>query len=84
MLLANCFIAPKAASISRFEIENDQNLVVGPTADIKIPVLASSHLFLLKIEKEGYITVYQPFDVALNADMEYEFTMKILTAGDPA
>ncbi len=58
--------------------------VVGPTADIKIPVLSSSHLFLLKIEKEGYITVYQPFDVTLNADMEYEFTVTILAAGDPA
>ena len=58
--------------------------VVGPTADIKIPILASSPPFLLKVEKEGYITVYQPFDVTINADMQYEFTVTILASGDPA
>jgi len=58
--------------------------VVGPTADIKIPILASSPPFLLKVEKEGYITVYQPFDVTINADMQYEFTVTILAAGDTA
>ena len=58
--------------------------MVGPTADIKIPIPASSPPFLLKVEKEGYITVYQPFDVTINADMQYEFTVTILAAGDTA
>lgn len=58
--------------------------VVGPTADVKIPIQASSPLFLLKVEKEGYSTVYQPFDVTLSEDMEYEFTVTLMPSGDPA
>jgi len=59
-------------------------VMVGPTADIKIPIPANSPPFLLTVEKEGYITVYQPFDVTLNADMQYEFIVTMLVAGDPA
>ena len=61
-----------------------KQFVVGPTADVKIPIQASSPLFLLKVEKEGYSTVYQPFDVTLSEDMEYEFTVTLIPSGDPA
>ena len=35
-------------------------------------------------EKDGYLTVYQPFDVTLNADMQYEWTVTLLAAGEAA
>ncbi len=64
--------------------DNPTPFVVGPTADIKVPIQASSSPFLLKVEKDGYLTVYQPFDVTLNADMQYEWTVTLLAAGEAA
>ena len=63
--------------------DNPTPFVVGPTADIKVPIQASSP-FMLKVEKDGYLTVYQPFDVTLNADMQYEWTVTLLAAGEAA
>ena len=56
----------------------------GPTFDIKIPVEASSSPFLLTVEKEGYLSVNQPFSVALSEDMQYEFSAVLLPTEDMA
>lgn len=57
-------------------------ITFGPTFDIKIPIQASSLPFLLTVEKEGYLTVNQPFSVSLSEDMQYEFAAVLLPAED--
>lgn len=59
-------------------------LVIGPTADVKIPLEAAWSPFVLSVQKPGYATVHQPFVVSLSETMQYEFTVTLQEVGDVA
>jgi hypothetical protein len=57
------------------------SFVIGPTAEMRLPLQMRSPSFLVTVEKEGYRTVYQPFNVILSGDMDYQLTVILFPAG---
>jgi hypothetical protein len=72
----------KEATIAISHSDGGNPLIVGPTADIEIPIPARWSPFMVTISRPGYKTVLQPFEVSLSEDMQYELTVTLKWIGE--
>jgi len=72
----------KEATIAISHSDGDSPLVVGPTADIEIPIPARWSPFMVTVSRPGYKTILQPFEVSLSKDMQYELTVTLNWVGE--
>lgn len=72
----------KEATIAISRAGGTNPLIVGPTADIEIPIPANWSPFVVTVTRPGYKTVLQPFEVSLSEDMQYELTVTMKRIGE--
>lgn len=62
------------------------SFIFGPATHIEIPIqlLPTAPHFLVTVEKDGYLTRSQPFDVTLSEDLAYEWVARLQWVGRTA